>query len=78
MEALPVIQGYIKGFGAGGSVYAPTSIAVTMTFCVTIEYVPKPSLYQMVERKPPIINSNELSSAENLAAVTSPGVTAET
>jgi len=45
-EKYPVIQGYISGYGQDNL------ISITMEFNVVIEYIPRPVLYQMVERKP--------------------------
>jgi len=51
-EKYPVIQGFITGFGASVT-------SVTFEFNAVIEYVPKPVLYQMVERKPVVVSSTE-------------------
>lgn len=67
MEKYPVIQGFITGFSS-------SVISVTFEFNVVIEYVPKPILYQMVQRKPAIVDANSLAKAENLAARVDTGV----
>lgn len=66
-EEYPVIQGFITGYGT-------TEIAITIEFNVVVEYIPKAVLYQMVERKPAIVDGNHLAKAENLVARTDTGV----
>lgn len=66
-EKFPVLQGFVTGYGT-------VQTAITFEFNVVIEYVPKPILYQMVERKPVEVNSNHLSKAENLAARVDTGI----
>jgi hypothetical protein len=66
-EKYPVIQGFLTGFGT-------SVVSVTIEFNVVIEYVPKPVLYQMVERKPAVVSSTELSRGENIVSRTDTGV----
>jgi len=62
VETLPVIQGYVSGYG-GPTGASP--VTLTFEFNVVIEYVPDPTLYQMVERKPAVVNPGMLAKAEN-------------
>lgn len=66
-STLPVIQGFISGFG-------PAPPNITLEFNVVVEYVPRPVLTQMVERRPPRVDSNALSRAENTVSRTDTGV----
>jgi len=68
-QEFPVIQGFITGFG-------DSTISVTIEFNLVLEYVPKPILYQMVERKPVDVNANQLAKAENLVARPDTGIDA--
>lgn len=70
-EVNPVIQGFVTGFGENPQ----SPIALTFEFNVVFEYVPRPILFQMVEKKPAIVSSKAQTVAENLAnkvGVTSP------
>jgi hypothetical protein len=59
LETLPVIQGFITGYGI------TNQISITIEFNVVFEYVPKPVLYQMTERKPAKVDPRELARGEN-------------
>jgi len=66
----PIIQTYAEGWTpAAGSM--PT---FTVTIDIVIEYVPTPTLYQMVERKPAIVNPTALSKAENKVSQVDTGI----
>jgi len=58
-ETLPVLSGFVAGIPNS------SEIALTFEFTVTIEYVPKPILYQMVERKSTTVSAQALQSGEN-------------
>lgn len=69
-EKYPVIQGFITGYGTAVT-------ALTFEFNVTIEYIPKPILYQMVERKVATVSPGSLAKAENVIARPDMGVQPE-
>jgi hypothetical protein len=50
-ETVPVIQGIVEGINS--------SNVLTVEFTITMEYVPKPLLYQVVERKPAKVDSKK-------------------
>lgn len=66
-ETFPVIQGFMTGYGS-------SVVSVTMEFNIVIEYVPRPILYQMVERKPVKVSPEMLAKGENLVSRTDTGV----
>jgi len=49
-------------------------VQITMEFNVVLEYIPKPILYQMVERKVAIVSPIQTAKAENEVARVNPGI----
>lgn len=73
--SLPVIQGFVQGCKVSPGTASSAPVQITLEFCLVLEYVPKPIVYQMVERKAPVIDSNATSRAANtVAAVTDYGI----
>jgi len=65
-EGFPVIQGFVTGY--------TDPIILTFEFNVVFEYLPKPILYQMVERSAAIVNPMLAAKADNAVANADTGV----
>jgi hypothetical protein len=64
----PCIQGFVTGYGSSVT-------SITFEFNLVVEFIPKPIIYQIVDRKVAYVNSKELARAENTAARVDTGIT---
>jgi hypothetical protein len=71
-STMPLIQAFVTGSSA------VNPITITCEFNVVFEYVPTPSLYQMVERKPAEVAPSKLAKAENAAGRVDNGMNPQT
>jgi hypothetical protein len=74
-ETIPLIQGFVGGFEAKAPEVAGAGrVTVTLEFNLVMEYIPKPILYQMVERKPAVPSSKQMDAAEGAVSRPDTGV----